>query len=80
MVALHGQSLVARGTAAGSEAGNVSLEPVFIAATTPFALLATVFYVARMYSRMLPTLHLHWDDCLITLGYVRHVLVPQTWD
>jgi len=72
MVALHGgQTLVARGAAAGTEADNVSQYPMFIAATTPFALLATIFFFSRLYSRIIPTLRLHWDDYLVALGYVR---------
>jgi hypothetical protein len=72
MVALHGgQALVARGSTAGTETINVSLYPMFLAATAPFASLATVFFFARLYSRMVPTLRLHWDDYLVALGYVR---------
>jgi hypothetical protein len=72
MVALHGgQTLVARGTAAGTETDNVSQYPMFIAATAPFALLATIFFFSRLYSRMVPILRLHWDDYLVALGYVR---------
>jgi hypothetical protein len=71
MVSLHGgQALVARGTATETETANVSLYPMFVAATTPFALLATGFFFARLYSRMVPA-RLHWDDYLVASGYVR---------
>jgi hypothetical protein len=45
--------------------------PLFIAATTPFAVVALLFYCARLYSRMAPSMHLYWDDYVITLGVVR---------
>lgn len=70
MVAIHGASLLARGTTAGTEAANVSLLPTFVGATTPFAILATLFWFARIYSRMVPSIRLHWDDYLITLSWV----------
>jgi hypothetical protein len=64
------QPLVARGTSAAAETANVSLEPTFIGATTPFAVLATLFWFARVYSRTVPSVRLHWDDYLITLSWV----------
>ena len=45
--------------------------PLFIASTTPFAVVALLFYFARLYSRMAPSMHLYWDDYVITLGVVR---------
>jgi hypothetical protein len=49
--------------------------PLFIASTTPFAVVALFFYCARIYSRMAPNMHLYWDDYVITLGVVRRVCV-----
>ena len=48
--------------------------PLFMAsATHPFAVVALLFYCARIYSRMVPSMHLFWDDYVITLGVVRPV-------
>jgi hypothetical protein len=48
-----------------------SSTPLFIGATLPFFILMIFFYSARMYSRIRPVIHLHWDDFAITLAVVR---------
>jgi hypothetical protein len=74
MAVLHiRSSLVARDDFANMDDANATHLPMFVATTTPFAVLALVFYSARMYSRMVPTIHLYWDDYIITLGLVRYV-------
>jgi hypothetical protein len=50
---------------------NESSTPLFVAATLPFFILMVFFYSSRMYSRMRPAIHLHWDDFAITLAVVR---------
>jgi hypothetical protein len=71
MVALHGwQPLVARATTAPTETADQSLESLFIVSTSPFAALATLFWLARLYSRVVPKVRLYWDDYLISLSWV----------
>jgi hypothetical protein len=55
---------------------NATHLPVFIASTTPFAVVALIFYCARIYSRLAVSMHLYWDDYFITLGVVR---IIQMW-
>jgi hypothetical protein len=55
---------------------NATHLPVFIATTTPFAILALFFYCARIYSRLAPSMRLYWDDYVITVGVIATFL---TW-
>jgi hypothetical protein len=71
---LHARSLLAaRENLAAMQDPKATAEPLFIASTAPFAALAAFFYFARIYSRMVPAIHLFWDDYLITLGFVRYI-------
>ena len=69
MVVLHTRSrLLIRDT--NTDDPNATHAPLFIAATAPFVGLAMFFYCARMYSRTVPTIHLYWDDYIVSLAFV----------
>jgi hypothetical protein len=71
---LHARSLLAaRENFAAMQDPKATAKPLFIASTAPFAVLAALFYFARIYSRVVPAIHLFWDDYLITLGFVRYI-------
>lgn len=54
--------------------------PKTIGATTPFAVLAILFYSARIYTRLRLGLRLRWEDHFMTFAIASYNLFRVHWD